>query len=163
MKKDIRFNEAATAAFTGHRFFDKSRKDAVKARITATVIGAYESGVTNFLTGMAVGFDQLAAEVVLSLKPICPGITLTAVVPFAGQADGFSDFNKRRYDALLSKADEKIILSNEYYSRCYLERDRFMVEHSTMLIACYDGRERGGTYWTVKLAQSHGKRVVNIY
>ena len=139
---DPKFSEAATAAFTGHRFFDFSRKEEVKARLTASSLDAYEHGITRFMTGMAVGFDMLAAEVVLSMKGICPGITLMAVVPYSGQAERFSDYNRRRYDALLAQADETIVLSDQYYTRCFLERDRFMVEHSSMLIACYDGRGR---------------------
>ena len=139
---DPKFSEAATAAFTGHRFFDFSRKEEVKARLTASILDAYEHGITRFMTGMAVGFDMLAAEVVLSMKGICPGITLMAVVPYSGQAERFSDYNRRRYDALLAQADETIVLSDQYYTRCFLERDRFMVEHSSMLIACNDGRGR---------------------
>ena len=139
---DPKFSEAATAACTGHRFFDFSRKEEVKARLTASILDAYEHGITRFMTGMAVGFDMLAAEVVLSMKGICPGITLMAVVPYSGQAERFSDYNRRRYDALLAQADETIVLSDQYYTRCFLERDRFMVEHSSMLIACYDGRGR---------------------
>ena len=38
-------------------------------------LDAYEHGITRFITGMAVGFDMLAAEVVLSMKGICPGLT----------------------------------------------------------------------------------------
>lgn len=160
---DPKFSEAATAAFTGHRFFDFSRKEEVKARLTASVLDAYEHGITRFMTGMAVGFDMLAAEVVLSMKGLCPGIKLMAVIPYSGQAERFCDYNHRRYDALLAQADETIVLSDQYYTRCFLERDRFMVEHSSMLIACYDGREKGGTFWTVRLAESLARRVVNVY
>ena len=105
MNMDPKFSEAATAAFTGHRFFDFTRKEEVKARLTASILDAYEHGITRFMTGMAVGFDMLAAEVVLSMKGICPGITLMAVVPYSGQAERFSDYNRRRYDALLAQAD----------------------------------------------------------
>lgn len=64
---------------------------------------AYEHGITRFMTGMAVGFDMLEAEVVLSMKGLCPDIKLMAVVPYSGQAERFSDYNHRRYDALLAK------------------------------------------------------------
>ena len=42
MNMDSKFSEAATAAFTGHRFFDFSRKEEIKARLTACVLDAYE-------------------------------------------------------------------------------------------------------------------------
>ena len=163
MKKEIKFCEAATAAFTGHRWYDSSRKHTVRKKIEECVREAYRNGITNFISGMAIGFDLLAAEVVLSLRHECPAITLTAVLPFREQASRFNELNKCRYYKCLSQADDIVILSNDYTAKCYLERDRFMVEHSSLLIACYDGRNRGGTFWTVNYAARTGKNVINIY
>ena len=163
MKKEFKFCEAATAAFTGHRWYDSSRKHSVRKRIEECVREAYRNGITNFISGMAIGFDLLAAEVVLSLRHECPAITLTAVLPFREQASRFNELNKCRYYKCLSQADDIVILSNDYTAKCYLERDRFMVEHSSLLIACYDGRNRGGTFWTVNYAARTGKNVINIY
>lgn len=163
MKKEIKFCEAATAAFTGHRWYDSSRKHSVRKRIEECVREAYRNGITNFISGMAIGFDLLAAEVVLSLRHECPAITLTAVLPFRKQASRFNELNKCRYYKCLSQADDIVILSNDYTAKCYLERDRFMVEHSSLLIACYDGRNRGGTFWTVNFAARTCKNVINIY
>ena len=163
MKKEIKFCEAATAAFTGHRWYDSSRKHSVRKRIEECVREAYRNGITNFISGMAIGFDLLAAEVVLSLRHECPAITLTAVLPFREQASRFNELNKCRYYKCLSQADDIVILSNDYTAKCYLERDRFMVEHSSLVIACYDGRNRGGTFWTVNYAARIGKNVINIY
>ena len=163
MKKEFKFCEAATAAFTGHRWYDSSRKHSVRKRIEECVREAYRNGITNFISGMAIGFDLLAAELVLSLKQECPAITLTAALPFGEQASRFNELNKCRYYKCLSQADDIVILSNDYTAKCYLERDRFMVEHSSLLIACYDGRNRGGTFWTVNFAARTGKNVINIY
>jgi uncharacterized phage-like protein YoqJ len=163
MKKEFKFCEAATAAFTGHRWYDSSRKHSVRKKIEECVREAYRNGITNFISGMAIGFDLLAAEVVLSLRHECPAITLTAVLPFREQASRFNELNKCRYYKCLSQADDIVILSNDYTAKCYLERDRFMVEHSSLLIACYDGRNRGGTFWTVNFAARTGKNVINIY
>jgi uncharacterized phage-like protein YoqJ len=163
MKKEIKFCEAATAAFTGHRWYDSSRKHSVRKKIEECVREAYRNGITNFISGMAIGFDLLAAELVLSLKQECPAITLTAALPFGEQASRFNERNKSRYYKCLSQADDIVILSNDYTAKCYLERDRFMVEHSSLLIACYDGRNKGGTFWTVNYAARIGKNVINIY
>jgi uncharacterized phage-like protein YoqJ len=163
MKKEIKFCEAATAAFTGHRWYDSSRKQCVIEKLEGCVREAYKNGITNFISGMAIGFDLLAAELVLSLKQECPAITLTAALPFGEQASRFNERNKSRYYKCLSQADDIVILSNDYTTKCYLERDRFMVEHSSLLIACYDGRNKGGTFWTVNYAARIGKNVINIY
>ena len=163
MKKEIKFCEAATAAFTGHRWYDSSRKQCVIEKLDGCVREAYKNGITNFISGMAIGFDLLAAELVLSLKQECPAITLTAALPFGEQASRFNEHNKSCYYKCLSQADDIVILSNDYTAKCYLERDRFMVEHSSLLIACYDGRNKGGTFWTVNYAARIGKNVINIY
>lgn len=163
MEKEFKFCEAATAAFTGHRWYDSSRKQCVIEKLESCVREAYKNGITNFISGMAIGFDLLAADLVLSLKQECPAITLTAALPFGEQASRFNERNKSRYYKCLSQADDIVILSNDYTAKCYLERDRFMVEHSSLLIACYDGRNKGGTFWTVNYAARIGKNVINIY
>ena len=100
---------------------------------------------------------------VQSSKPSCQGMTLTAAIPFRGQADRFKPGDRIVYDELIASADEVIILSEYYYTRCFLDRDEFMVENASLLIAFYDGREKGGTYYTFKKANCLGIPVVNIY
>ncbi len=68
-------------------------------------------------------------------------MTLTAAIPFRGQADRFSTIDKVVYGELMASTDEVLILSEPYYSRCFLDRDEFMVENASLLITFYDGRE----------------------
>ena len=98
----------------------------------------------------------MAAQIVQSLKSSCPGMTLTAAIPFRGQADRFSANDKIVYENLIASAER-------YYTRCFLDRDEFMVENVSLLIAFYDGREKGGTYYTFKKANHLGIPVVNVY
>ena len=87
------------------------------------------------ISGFAIGIDLMAAQIVQSLKPSCPGMTLTAAIPFRGQADRFSANDKMVYENLVASADEVLILSERYYTRCFLDRDEFMVENASLLIA----------------------------
>jgi len=43
-----------------------------------------------------------------------------------------------------------------------LIRNREMVDMCKLVIACYDGRGYGGTYYTIRYAQRRGKKVVVI-
>ena len=70
---------------------------------------------------------------VQSSKPSCPGMMLTAAIPFRGQADRFKPSDRMVYDGLMASADEVIILSEYYYTRCFLDRDEFMVENASLL------------------------------
>jgi uncharacterized phage-like protein YoqJ len=160
---NIKFDKAVSAAFTGHRFYNFSQKEVIKGRLTQVMLGAYEHGIRNFISGFAIGIDLMAAQIVQSLKLSCPGMTLTAAIPFRGQADRFNVNDKMIYEELMASADEVIILSERYYTRCFLDRDEFMVENASLLIAFYDGREKGGTYYTIKKARHSGIPVVNVY
>ena len=157
------FDKAATAAFTGHRYYDFSKRDAIRQRLKRAILEAYDNGIRNFISGFATGVDLMAAQIVQSLKAENPDMMLTAAVPCKGQADKFALHDKRRYDELMKSADEVIVLSEHYYSRCFLDRDEFMVNHASCIIAYYDGRERGGTYYTVKKAREKGIPVTNVY
>lgn len=157
------FEPAATAAFTGHRTMGGVDGDTLRERLSRAVDVAYGNGMRNFLTGMAMGFDMMAAEVVLERKTACPDMTLTAVIPCHGQDRMFSVCDRERYHRILQSADEVIVLSETYYRGCFFVRDRFLVEHSRRMISYYDGRRSGGTYWTIRLASRMCREVTNVF
>lgn len=160
---DLKFDRTVSAAFTGHRFYDFSQREFIQERLTSAISEAYDHGIRNFISGFALGIDLMAAQLVQSLKYDLPGISLTAVIPFEGQAERYNIYDKRVYRRLLELADKVIVLSDYYYPRCFLDRDKFMVENASYLIAYYDGREKGGTYYTVKKARARGIPIINVY
>lgn len=160
---DLKFDRTVSAAFTGHRFYDVSQRELIQERLTSAISEAYDHGIRNFISGFALGIDLMAAQLVQSLKCNLPGISLTAAIPFEGQAERYNIYDKRVYRRLLELADKVIVLSDCYYPRCFLDRDEFMVENASYLIAYYDGREKGGTYYTVKKARARGIPIINVY
>lgn len=160
---DLKFDRTVSAAFTGHRFYDVSQREFIQERLTSAISEAYDHGIRNFISGFALGIDLMAAQLVQSLKCNLPGISLTAAIPFEGQAERYNIYDKRVYRRLLELADKVIVLSDCYYPRCFLDRDEFMVENASYLIAYYDGREKGGTYYTVKKARARGIPIINVY
>ena len=160
---DLKFDRTVSAAFTGHRFYDFSQRVFIQERLTSAISEAYDHGIRNFISGFALGIDLMAAQLVQSLKCNLPGISLTAAIPFEGQAERYNIYDKRVYGRLLELADKVIVLSDCYYPRCFLDRDEFMVENASYLIAYYDGREKGGTYYTVKKARARGIPIINVY
>ena len=135
-----------TCVFTGHRelgsdFSKKKLKDEIKGLIL--------QGVDTFLCGMAIGFDLLAAETVLSLKRKNPQIRLVACIPCIGQEKYFSKADQKRYVSALQKADEKVVLSDSYYKGCMQVRDKYMAERGDVMLA-YCKKQDGGTAYTVR-------------
>ncbi len=160
---DLKFDRTVSVAFTGHRFYDFSQREFIQERLTSAISEAYDHGIRNFISGFALGIDLMAAQLVQSLKCNLPRISLTAAIPFKGQAERYNIYDKRVYRRLLELADKVIVLSDCYYPRCFLDRDEFMVENASYLIAYYDGREKGGTYYTVKKARARGIPIINVY
>lgn len=152
-----------SVAFTGHRAIPVPMQAEVMRRLKAAVSLAYSSGNRRFLCGMAMGFDSLTAEVVLSLKEDLPDIRLVAVVPFSGQACRWNAIERKRYYQFISQADEVIVLSVDYYPGCLLRRNDYLLEHTHQVIAYFDGQPKGGTYYTCKKAKRCEMGVVNLF
>lgn len=112
---------------------------------------------------MAMGYDLLAAETVLSLQAELPGLQLIAVIPYRGQTERWSDALKSRYDDILRNANDIVVLSEHYYQGCLLRRNDYMVIHSSRLIAWYNGNPKGGTFYTCRMAKDNGLTVINLY
>jgi uncharacterized phage-like protein YoqJ len=60
----------------------------------------------------------------------------------------FNSQQKREYKELLSKADEKVVMADEYSKTCMFMRNRYMAEHADCMIA-YCKKTSGGTAYTV--------------
>lgn len=142
--------KSKSLAFTGHRTVPVERQDEIRARLVEAVSVACKSGITCFFSGMAMGFDLMAAETVLSLKGRYLDIRLIAVVPFRRQSCRWPSIEKERYQKIISQADQVIVLSEHYFKGCLLRRNDFMLEHSCDVITFYDGKPYGGTFYTLQ-------------
>ncbi len=158
-----------TCAFTGHRpnklpeFGAEHLPDMQKLRkiIYDTIEKAIIDGYDTFLSGMAIGFDILCSETVMALKIIYPNVKLLAAVPFKGQPIKFSDAWKKRYNNVLLACDGFDVLSENYYKGCFQHRNKYMVDNSSLIIACLDSSEPSGTLSTVNYAKKQGLDVIN--
>lgn len=109
------------------------------------------------ISGMALGFDWIGAEVSIKL-----GIPFIAAVPFIGQESIWPEHSKKQYRELLAKAKEVVIVSEGSYSVEKMQvRNCWMVDHSDDVIACFDGT-KGGTKNCVDYATKKGKRIYCI-
>lgn len=147
-----------TCAFTGHR--NLISYDFDNALLDRVVLDLIKTGTTNFLCGMARGFDLAAAESVIMYKRDYD-VRLTACLPCANQTDSFSKANKQKYEAVLQHCDEVITLAPAYYRGCMLERDRYMVDNCD-LVVCFLRENSGGTFYTVNYARKLGKKIIEL-
>ena len=136
--------------------------EALRERLDVTLRELYARGVRVFYSGMAEGFDLLAARAVLDLRREYSDIQFVAAVPFRAQAVGFSAVVHRDYDQILAAANRVDVLQEEYSRDCFLRRDDYMVERAATVVAWFDGRA-GGTAYTVGRARSLSCEVINLY
>ncbi len=158
-----KYNIEETMAFTGHRLIEPGRVEEIKAQLRIKIKALYAKGIRIYLSGMALGFDMLAAEVVLSLKAELPSLKLVAIIPFRNQCNRWNYMSRARYCDILVAADDAIVLSDGFYKGCCLKRNDFMIDHSCGLIAFYDGGYKGGTFYTCKKARAKEKEIINLY
>ena len=152
-----------SVTFTGHRYIPQTKRNELYAKLEKAVMENYANGARNFLCGMAVGFDLLAAEAVLKVKKELPDIKLTAVVPFRLQHERWTEREKLRYHSIISRADKVVVLSEHYYNGCLLRRNDYMLFLCNEVIAYYDGTPKGGTYYTVRKARQMKLPVLNLF
>lgn len=163
-------NPATTVAFTGYRP-DKIKKSdpdnnflfaEIQARLLGTIHKLAEQGYKTFLSGMAAGFDLMAASAVLLARNNYPEIELICVVPFPEQSNKFAPFWKVEYNNILMQAQQSITLSGSYHSGVFHRRNDYLINNSSVLVCYYDGQP-GGTHYTVNLAQRRGLEIINLF
>ena len=137
-------------AFTGHRpkkfpwGYNEAdaRCVALKKALAAEISKLVDTGCTDFYSGMAEGADTWAAIAVLALKKENPALKLHCVLPCEGQMDGWSASARELYISILGRADEVVYVSREYSKNCMLKRNRYLVDHTSCLLAVYNGERR---------------------
>lgn len=133
----------------------------LKAELEARLEAIYELGYRHFLCGMAIGCDMYFAEAVLKLREKHADVTLEAAIPFGDQPGRWNQRLRQRYNSLIDSADTVTVLQYGYTPDCMMRRNRYMVDRSSLLLACYDGRP-GGTMNTILYAERSGVKAVVV-
>lgn len=156
-------------SFTGHRpnklpwKYNEADERCIllKERLYDIAEAVYFSGVHHFICGMAMGCDLYFCEILLSLKKIHPDIVIEAAIPCESQAARWNLSEKKRYERLLEQCDIQTVISRAYTNDCMMKRNRYMIDHSSILIAVFDGA-LGGTMKTVIYAKQQGLEIIQI-
>ncbi len=158
-----------SCCFTGHRPVklpwganeNDERCIALKEEIFHRLEGIYESGYRYFISGMAIGCDMYFTEAVLKLKKIHPDVKLEAAIPCGNQPDKWPLAQRLRYNSLIDSCDSVKVLQTNYTPDCMMRRNYYMVDKSSLLLACYDGFP-GGTMKTILYAKRQGLKTIII-
>lgn len=149
-----------TCCVTGHRDIPVERIAHVEQELRREVLEAIEAGYTRFISGFAEGADLMSAAIVAEQKNYHPELFLEAAIPYAGRLKTRS----KQFRAILQACDGIKVICQEYTPSCFMQRNRYMVREAQRVIAVYDGRNHGGTLFTMRYAHTLGKeiRVIQI-
>lgn len=146
-----------TCCVTGHRTIPAHQFEPVCHTLRQELSLAIQDGYTHFISGFAQGVDLLFAEMVLEEKKQNPSLTLEAVLPYQGRLMA----RDQNFQKLIKQCDQVTVYAKDYTQSCYLARNECMVNASRRVIAVYDGRMRGGTFFTINYAR-HMERDIRL-
>lgn len=151
-----------TCCFTGHRPEKMHRSYPESLRLLcASVMDAYDAGYRIFISGMSRGIDLWAAHIMIVLRSLHPDIRLVAAIPFPAFDQKWNIEEQHVYQALLAQADLVCTISKIRTARSFQFRNMWMVDHSSRLIACWDG-EPGGTANTIQYAKRKDIQIIML-
>lgn len=150
-----------TCCFTGHRKIPPAQYRSIAKRLEKTVKKLVLEGFACFEAGGALGFDTMAAQVVIKLRKKYPHIKLLLALPCLSQTQGWGENDKEIYEQIKTQADEVIYTSREYTKDCMFKRNRYLVDTSSICV-CYLTEDKGGTAYTIQYARERGVSVINI-
>lgn len=153
--------KSKTCCFTGHRRLPKDKIQQIVIRLNQEVDNLISQGVTDFISGGALGFDQIAASLIVAKKEMGHNIRLIFALPCKNQDELWNIEQKKLYHGLLGEADEIIYISEEYFDGCMKKRNQYMVDRSAYCI-CALIHNTGGTAQTVRYAQSKRVKQINV-
>jgi uncharacterized phage-like protein YoqJ len=147
-----------TLCFTGHRKINGQYNGpahvALRNHLADVVHRAADFGILNFISGGALGVDQLGAEAVIHEKGTRhPEINLIVARPFPSQACKWPAASQRRLAIIETHAFKVEDIFPDPYKVWKMQgRNVWMVNQSNIVIAVWDGKRSGGTWNCVEYA-----------
>jgi len=163
----FQYDVAKAAHFTGHRKINGTYEGPAQHQLLEflrnLVIQWTNSGITTWISGGAIGVDQIAMEAVLEAKASGVAARLIVARPFPSQDTKWPESTKARFRRLCGGADWVQDVSADPYSPSKMQiRNIWMVQSAATTIAVWDGSD-GGTKNCVDFAlRSSANRVLQI-
>lgn len=156
-----------TCCLTGHRpkgfpwnYEDKNCEEhkLYLAALREKIINLISNDYKHFIAGGALGADSDFAEIIIELRDsVYPDITLEIAIPCPNQDLKWREVDKQRYKAICDASNSINIISDKFTNFCMQKRNEYMVNHSDFVLIVWNGKEKGGTYNTLKYTQKKKK------
>lgn len=163
-----------SACFTGHRklngqYYNRQNPSTEWSTLKNYLNQVVQSfmcdhQVDHFISGLAIGVDMLGAESVALVRAFVKlPVKLTGAAPFPSQPSKWPQSTREHWDNICSLCNEVVAVSADPYHPSKMQiRNEWMVDHSTYVIAVWDGAQKGGTWNCMTYARNQGKPVFCI-
>lgn len=174
-----------SVCFTGHRpdrlgtgyVIEGERVVAYSELLKTEIVKLIDEGAREFISGGALGIDQIAFWTVNKLQADYPHIRNIVAIPFKQQYTAWHR-NPRVvawYHEMIKRADEVVYVDSlentpwvnprlpvgSYHASKMQLRNQYMVDNADTVIAVWNG-SRGGTGNCVAYAQEENKRIIQL-
>jgi len=120
----------------------------------------HDNTPAEFISGMALGADQLFAMCAIAVRDAGYPSKITAAVPFKGQENAWPAASKIKFGQILEQCDETVYVSDPGYTAWKMQvRNQWMVDRADTVLAIWSGKMSGGTYNCIEYARGQGKRI----
>ena len=168
----MKINKDTTCCFTGHRpdkLFGYNPSSEGNLKMLRKLRGIIEeiinkNNVDTFITGMALGIDQWAARIVLALKKNkYPNLKIVAAIPCTNHSSKWIKGSQLEWQDIVEQCDYVHYVSKEEYTPwCMQDRNKWMVDNSSYVIAVHDG-SKGGTYNCIQYAKNQNSKIITLH
>lgn len=162
--------DGKTVCFSGHRpeklpcrDENSPQTNRLKSLLYKEIYDCIQDGYVNFVTGLAKGIDNWAADMVIEFMSKNDKLRLICVMPYADYGKNRKGFDKWELSHIIEKASEVIVASPDYSKHCMRLRNEKMVDLSDRLVAVVIDY-KSGTGQTIRYAQKKGieTRIIDI-
>ncbi len=150
-----------SCCFTGHRKVPEEEKILIMRRLYKRICRLAENGCVIFNVGGALGFDTIAADMVLRAKKLYPKLQLHLYRPYPNQTEKWPESDRAYYELIKSKTDKVFYSADRYSLSAISARNRRLVDNSDYCIA-YCKKATGGTAYTLNYAIDMGVDFENL-
>ena len=163
-----------TVCFTGHRtingqYYDRENYTehwlAVWQSTVSIVHRLWQQGHKDFISGGALGFDQLAANAVLYIKNHQVDINLWMALPFPGFERKWPAKSQTALVTIVGQADHMFYIDpqSDYKPWKMQKRNKWMVDNSQYVVGLYLDDKTGGTLNCLKYVMSKYRPFMTLH
>jgi len=159
-----------TIAFTGHRTINGiyapnpvwEKVYITVTRVISTMYHKYNH--IDFISGGALGMDQIAAVSVLNLIRTGVPIRLILALPFEGFESKWISDSKKAFNLMIEAADEVHYVCDPGYAPWkMMKRNEWMVDRAKTVVALYLPDKPGGTLNCINYAMKQKRSLITIH